>query len=143
MKQKPVTLLIVEDDEIDLMGIKRAVKDLEIPNNLIHAIDGVEALEYLRGSNGRKKIKSPYLIVMDINMPRMNGIELLTEIRNDKELRSAIVFVLTTSSADRDILDAYDRNVAGYIVKSDAMESFFKTAKLLELYRSIVALPNK
>lgn len=108
---EPVTLLIVEDDTVDLMGIKRALKDLRITNPVRHARDGVEALEILR------------------------------ELRDDAKFRSAIVFVLTTSETDDDIISAYSFNVAGYIVKSDLKDGFREAISLLDLYWTIVALP--
>lgn len=139
----PVTLLIVEDDEIDLMAMKRALKQLKITNPVLHAHDGVNALEILRGENGKEKLTRPYIILLDINMPRMNGIEFLGNLRADPDLKNSIVFVLTTSEADQDIIGAYNYNVAGYIVKSDAADSFLQAAKLLDFYWTIVALPKK
>lgn len=140
---KPVTLIIVEDDEIDVIGIKRALESLKVANPVIVADDGVEALEHLRGTNGRTKIAQPFVILLDINMPRMNGIEFLDEIRADPELKKSIVFILTTSESDADIMQAYDYNVAGYIVKSDAKASFMEAASLLSFYWTIVELPKQ
>ena len=142
MTGQPVTLLIVEDDEIDLMGVHRALRDLKISNPTIHAVDGIEALEILRGENGHDAIKRPYIILLDLNMPRMNGIQFLETIRADDSLKNAVVFVLTTSDADTDIIGAYAFNVAGYIVKSDARESFREAMNMLDIYWTIVALPE-
>jgi len=142
MENKPVTLLIVEDDEVDVMGIKRALDSLKVANPAIVADDGIEALEHLRGENGRKKLDQPFIILLDINMPRMNGVEFLEEIRSDPEFKKSIVFVLTTSESDADIMKAYDYNVAGYIVKSDAKASFLEAASLLSFYWTIVELPK-
>lgn len=142
MQTKPVTLLIVEDDEIDVMGIQRALDSLKVANPLVVADDGIEALEILRGTNGREKLEQPFVILLDLNMPRMNGIEFLDEIRTDPELKKAIVFILTTSESDADIMQAYDYNVAGYIVKSDARASFMEAASLLSFYWTIVELPK-
>ena len=116
--ENAVTLLIVEDDEIDLMGIKRALKELRIKNPTIRAKDGVEALEILRGENGHEKLQKPYIILLDLNMPRMDGVQFLQAIRDDEALKKSVVFVLTTSDTDEDITSAYTHNVAGYIVKS-------------------------
>lgn len=138
---QPVTLLLVEDDELDLMGIQRALEELKIKNPVLVAHDGVEALEHLRGENGRQKLAGPFIILLDLNMPRMNGIELLDELRGDPELRRSIVFVLTTSSADEDRVQAYEHNVAGYIVKADPKDGFREAIELIDFYWTIVALP--
>ncbi len=142
MNNEEVTLLVVEDDDIDAMAIDRSFKKLRLANTLARAKDGVEALEFLRGENGRKKITKPYMILLDLNMPRMNGIELLSEMRNDPELNDAVVFVLTTSAADKDKVAAYDQNVAGYIVKSDIKSTFLNVIELLDCYWKIVTLPK-
>jgi len=142
MDTKPVTLLIVEDDEIDVMGIKRALDSLKVANPIMVADDGIEALEILRGTNGREKLEQPFVILLDLNMPRMNGVEFLDEIRTDPELKKSIIFILTTSESDADIVQAYDYNVAGYIVKSDARASFMEAASLLNFYWTIVEMPK-
>ncbi len=137
-----VTLLVIEDDDIDAMAIDRSFKKLRLANTLTRAKDGVEALECLRGENGRDKITRPYMLLLDLNMPRMNGIELLVELRKDPELSDAVVFVLTTSAADKDKVDAYDQNVAGYIVKSEIKSTFLNVIELLDCYWKIVTLPR-
>lgn len=134
-----IKLFVIEDDEVDLMGIKRALRDLRITNEVVHARDGVEGLDILRGANGHDPLEGPFIILLDLNMPRMDGIEFLKEIRADETLKSAIVFVLTTSETDQDIIDAYSHNVAGYIVKSDAKEGFREAINLLDLYWTIVS----
>jgi len=142
MLGKPVTLLIVEDDEVDVIGIMRALESLKIANPTIIANDGIEALEHLRGENGREKITGPYIILLDINMPRMSGLEFLEIIRSDPALKKSIVFMLTTSNADHDIVAAYEHNVAGYVVKSDAEASFAEAARLLSFYWTIIEIPE-
>jgi len=136
-----VTLLLVEDDEIDVMGIRRALDDLKIKNPVVVAYDGVEALDHLRGTNGRERISGPYIILLDLNMPRMNGIEFLDELRDDPRLHASVVFVLTTSAADEDRVNAYEHNIAGYIVKADPATSFRKAIELIDFYWTIVELP--
>ena len=138
---KPVNLLLVEDDDVDVMGIQRALQSLKVSNPITVARDGVEALECLRGENSKEKICRPYIILLDLNMPRMGGIEFLDEIRADSELKKSVVFVLSTSSADEDIIDAYDHNVAGYIVKTDPLNSFVDAVRLIDYYWTIVELP--
>ena len=141
MTEKTVTFLLVEDDEVDVKAIKRSLDELRIANPLIVARDGREALEYLRGQNGRDKVVSPYLILLDLNMPRMNGLEFLAELRGDRELNTAVVFVLTTSRDERDRLSAYEKHVAGYIVKSNVADSFAEAMKLIDHYWRVVEFP--
>jgi CheY-like chemotaxis protein len=92
-----VTFLIVEDDEVDIMALERSFDQLRIANKKIVAKDGVEGLEFLRGEGGRDRIEPPFIVLLDLNMPRMNGLEFLEEIRNDATLHKSVVFVLTTS----------------------------------------------
>ena len=141
MAKKEVKLLLVEDDEVDVIGVKKALKQLRIANAVFHAYDGVEGLDYLRGTNGKEKLDPPYIILLDLNMPRMGGIEFLKEIRKDADLRKAIVFVMTTSSDERDVYAAYDNNIAGYVVKSDAETTITKALSMLDHYWRIVELP--
>src|SRR6476620_8140823 len=111
MHQNPVvTLLAVDDDKVDLMALKRSFRDLKIANPIVEAHDGIEALDRLRGENGCEKLPAPCMILLDLNMPRMGGIEFLDELRRDPELRRTLVFVMTTSSAEEDRVRAYDRN---------------------------------
>ncbi|WP_282609702.1 response regulator [Pelagibius sp. Alg239-R121] len=141
MTDKTVTFLLVEDDEVDVKAIKRSLLELRIANPLIVARDGREALEHLRGQNGREKIVSPFLILLDLNMPRMNGLEFLAELRSDRELNTSVVFVLTTSRDERDRLSAYEKHVAGYIVKSNVADSFAEAMKLIDHYWRVVEFP--
>ncbi|MEM8865338.1 MAG: response regulator [Planctomycetota bacterium] len=141
MSENTVTILLVEDDKIDAEAIRRAFIKARIANPLEVVFDGVEALKRLRGTDGVEKMQQPYLILLDLNMPRMNGIEFLEEIREDDDLRSSIVFVLTTSDDDRDKLAAYDKQVAGYMVKSKAGEDFVKLISMLDHYWRVVEMP--
>lgn len=141
MNYKEVTLLLVEDDEVDVMATQKAMRDLRIGNPILLAKNGLEALDILRGSNGTEKIQSPYIILLDLNMPKMGGIEFLEVIREDQDLKSAIVFVMTTSEAEADIWAAYDKNIAGYIVKNNTRDSFNTAVGMLEHYWKIVELP--
>ena len=136
-----VNLLLVDDDEVDVQGLKRAFIKSKIANPITVARDGIDALEHLRGVNGKPKLSKPHLILLDLNMPRMNGIEFLEAIRGDEELRSAIVFMITTSKADEDRMRAYGHNVAGYIVKQDPANTFMQAVALLEHYWKVVEFP--
>ncbi|HUQ51206.1 MAG TPA: response regulator [Gammaproteobacteria bacterium] len=133
---KVVTFLLVEDDEIDVKALKWAFDKLKIANPLKIARDGVEAWEMLQ------ELPRPYLIISDINMPRMNGIELLRKIRQSEHCRDSIVFMLTTSNDEQDKIDAYDLNVAGYMLKSDMGTSFTRAISLIDNYWKVVEFPE-
>lgn len=135
---KEVTILLVEDDEIDALGVQRALKKLKILNTVVRARDGIEALAMLRDP---ETIPCPFIILVDINMPRMNGLELLAELRKDAVLCSSVVFVLTTSKADEDKIAAYQKNIAGYIVKNQVGDGFLRVMDMLDHYWRVVELP--
>ena len=137
-----VNLLLVEDDEVDIQGLKRAFAKSRIGNPITVARDGIEALEILRGENGRAKLAKPHLILLDLNMPRMNGLEFLEAIRADEDLKTSVVFMITTSKAEEDKARAYEKNVAGYIVKQDPANTFMQAVALLEHYWKIVEFPE-
>ena len=136
-----VTVLVVEDDDVDREAVERAFRRKKIANPVVTAGDGFEALNHLRGANGFERIARPYLILLDLNMPRMNGLEFLKTLREDDKLHQSIVFVLTTSDDDRDKAAAYDHNIAGYIVKNDAAGDFLKLAQMLDLFVVTVQFP--
>lgn len=139
MRDNNLSILLVEDDEVDIMAIKRAFQKYNITNPLGIVRNGVEALEMLRGDN----VPLPGIILLDINMPKMNGIELLREMRNDQRLKAIPVIVLTTSDEERDIVDAYNYNVAGYIVKPLSLVKFVEAISVLDLYWTLSKLPAK
>jgi len=141
MSGKTVRILLVEDDTIDVMAIQRALQQLKIANPLIIARDGVEALEFLRGGPERAPLPRPHLILLDLNLPRMNGIEFLETLRSDAALQDVVVFVLTTSSADADRVAAYRLNIAGYMVKSDLSSDFLRVVTMLEHFWRVVEFP--
>jgi len=133
-----LNILLVEDDEVDVMNVKRAFAKHNITNPLYVAGDGIEALEMLRSSDfphGRR------LVLLDLNMPRMNGIEFLREVRSDPQLAKTPIVVLTTSNDDRDKVDAYNLNVAGYLLKPVTFASFCDLMVALNKYWSLVELP--
>lgn len=134
---KQVSILIVDDDEVDVESFRRTFKKLKIANPIYRARDGVEALEMLRSNN----IPGPYIILLDINMPRMNGLEFLQQLRNDLELTSSVVFILTTSVAEEDIFAAYRLHVAGYIPKQEMDSQFMAVVGFLDHYWRVVELP--
>jgi CheY-like chemotaxis protein len=129
--QKPI--LLVEDDNIDAFTVERALKDLKIVNQLVRKFNGEEALEYLRDN---KNIK-PCIILLDLNMPRVNGIEFLKIIKEDKELKKIPVVMLTTSKENQDKLDSYKYGVAGYMVKTVDYEEFVEVINTINQYWSL------
>jgi CheY-like chemotaxis protein len=133
-----LNIFLVEDDEVDVMNVRRAFKLHHIVNPLFVASDGIEALEKLRNGEIPKERR---IVLLDLNMPRMNGIEFLREIRKDPNLFSTTVVVLTTSQDDQDVIDAYNLNVAGYLVKPVTFENFCALMAALEKYWSLVEFP--
>ena len=136
-----VNILVVDDDDIDVRAVKRGFAAQKISNPIYVASDGVEAIEMLRGEGGRDPLPRPYLILLDLKMPRMNGIQFLDEIRKDPDLRGSIVFVLTTSDDDRDKTAAYEKNVAGYLLKQEVGEDFIDAVRMLDLFTISVQFP--
>jgi CheY-like chemotaxis protein len=132
---------LVEDDDIDAATVVRGLAAAKIVNPLVRARDGVEALEILLGQRGKQKLPPPYLLLVDIRMPRLDGLGLVRALRANPLLQRTIVFVLTSSDGDRDRMAAYDQHVAGYIVKSNTKDHFLQLARMLEYYLMIVELP--
>jgi CheY-like chemotaxis protein len=141
LEPNSVQLLHVEDDDLCIMGLVRAFKKAKIANPVSFAHDGIEALEMLRGTNGRPRLPRPFLILLDLNMPRMDGIEFLKELRKDEELKKSVVFIMTTSDANEDKVKAYNLGVAGYILKSNPANAYLEAAALLETYCRVVEFP--
>ena len=142
MKTQPVQILLVEDDSIDVKAFQRAMKKLKISNPVTVSRDGVEAWEHLQQCVAGGGENTPSLVILDINMPRMNGLELLTKIRQDVNLRHLIVFVLTTSNDEKDKFEAFNMNVAGYMLKSDMGNSFIRAVELIDSYWRVVEFPE-
>lgn len=134
---KPV--LLVEDDAIDTMTVRRAFKDLKLSNPLAHATNGEEALEYL----GNEENPKPCVILLDLNMPRMNGVEFLRAVKADPVLKRIPIIVLTTSRDDRDIIESYKLSAAGYIVKPVDYKKFVEAVRTIDVYWTISELPQE
>ena len=138
MTEKMLNILLVEDDQVDVMNVKRAFDKNRIANPLFVANNGAEALDMLRS----KQIPDERRIVLlDLNMPRMNGLEFLRELRADARLQSTVVVVLTTSNDERDKFDAYNLNVAGYLLKPVTFINFVEVMAALNKYWTLVELP--
>lgn len=138
-----LTVLLIDDDDVACESVSRAFKKYDIPFPIVMAHDGIEGLEILRGEHSSKSLKGPFVILLDLNMPRMNGFEFLQEVRSDPKLTQCVIFVLTTSSDDSDRSKAYAEHVAGYMVKSAVGPQFSRLASLLTGYNSSVILPGK
>ena len=134
---KPI--LLVEDDRVDMMTFKRSLNDLSIKNEVIHVTNGEEALEYLRGEGNEQ----PCVIFLDLNMPKMGGLEFLKERRTDNELTKIPVVVLTTSDNERDIIESFEMGVAGYLVKPADYGKFVESMRTINLYWTLSRLPSE
>ena len=132
-----MNILLVEDDEVDVMNVRRAFKKANITNPLWTAGNGIEALSLLRGGS----IPKNRMVLLDLNMPKMNGIEFLRELRADPALASTAVVVLTTSNEERDKVDAHDLNVAGYLLKPVTFHNFVDLMVTLNKYWALVEMP--
>lgn len=141
MEEKLISIMLVEDDLVDQMNVQRAFKKNNMKNPLVIANNGLEALNMLKGRGCDKLVPLPQIILLDINMPKMNGIEFLREIRKDEELKSIPVFIMTTSNEDSDRINAYNLNVAGYILKPLNFEKFVSAVGTLNSYWKIIELP--
>lgn len=133
-----LNILLVEDDELDVMNVRRAFKKNNFLNPLFVASNGLEALEMLRSDAIPSKRR---IVLLDLNMPKMSGIEFLRELRADPELKTTPVIVLTTSDEERDKVEAYTLNVAGYILKPVTLVSFVETMAALNKYWMLSELP--
>jgi len=136
-----VKILLIDDDDIDVRAVLRGFRKSMIGNSIVVANDGREAIDILRGTNGRVRLPRPYVILLDLNMPRMNGMEFLEFIRNDPELHESIIFVLTTSNDDQDMTAAYNKQISGYILKSKAGDDFLRVAQMLGHFIITVQFP--
>lgn len=134
---EPLAILLVEDDAIDVMNVRRAFKKNNFTNPIYEAQNGIEALQLLRAGTLPRR----HIVLLDLNMPRMNGIEFLRELRADPALKSTAVVVLTTSNGERDKVEAYNLNVAGYLVKPVTFQSFVELMSTLNKYWTLVEFP--
>lgn len=135
--REDISILLVEDDPIDAMTVKRALKDLKVTNPLVIAANGVEALEFLR--DGYRK---PVIVLLDLNMPMMNGIEFLRIVKQDEALKNIPVVVLTTSIAKRDKIDSFNLGAAGYMVKPADYDHFVEVMRTFDLYWTLSEVPQ-
>jgi CheY-like chemotaxis protein len=136
---RTLNLILIEDDDIDVMNVRRALERAHVTNPLFVAHNGLEGLQLLRSNEVPRDRR---LVLLDLNMPKMNGIEFLRELRADPVLRPTPVVVLTTSDDDRDKIQAYDLNVAGYLLKPVTFVNFVDVMAALNKFWALVELPT-
>ncbi len=140
--EQPMSILLVEDDEVDQMIVKRSFRDNKVLNPLFCANNGEEALTMLKGDGVEKPDPFPKIILCDLNMPKLGGLELIKEIRSDKDLKNMTIFILTTSNSEKEIAEASLQNVAGYIVKPVTFDSFRDAIKTLNTFWTLCEFPD-
>lgn len=144
MNMKPIEILLVEDNAADVRLTQEALKEGKVHNVLRVARDGMEALEYLRQQGAHKDAARPDLVLLDLNLPRRDGREVLAEIKNDPELKTIPVVVLTTSSAEADILKSYSLHANCFITKPVDLEQFVQVVKSIDdFWLTVVRLPSE
>ncbi len=136
LNSKPI--LLIEDDDVDVMTVNRALRDLKITNQLVPIGDAEEAIEYLRDESAAK----PCIVLLDLNMPKMDGAEFLKIVKADKALNKIPVIILTTSNSDRDVIESFELGAAGYMVKSVDYEKFVETIGAINQYWTLSMLPS-
>ena len=138
MMRNSKPILLVEDDNVDAMSVQRALNELEVRNELVRKVDGKKALEYLGTASNEK----PCIILLDLNMPKMNGFEFLKILKADDSLKKIPVVVLTTSGDKVDIVESFKLGVAGYVVKPINYKEFVERVGAVNLYWTLSELPN-
>ena len=132
---KPI--LLVEDDRVDAMMVKRALEDLKVTNLLVHSNNGREALEYLRDEDNIP----PCVILSDLNMPEVNGVEFLRDLKAEEKLKRIPVVILTVSTEEKDIIETFNLGTGGYIVKPVDYKKFVEAIRTVALYWTLSELP--
>lgn len=140
MESKLINILLIEDDAVDVMTVQRAFKKSNVSNPLHIAGNGLEALSMLRASKNPFR-DSRCVILLDLNMPKMNGIEFLKELRQDPDFHQTPVIVLTTSDQEKDRVEAYNLHVAGYILKPVTFSKFVEVVTVLNHYWTLCEFP--
>lgn len=134
--KKPI--LLVEDDKVDAMTVRRALKEIKVTNNVILASNGEEAIEYLLKPDS----EMPCIILLDLNMPKMNGLEFMKVAKENEKLRKIPIVVLTTSSEERDRMNSFQNGVAGYMTKPVDYQQFVDVIKTINIYWTLSELPE-
>jgi len=136
--QNSKPILLIEDDDVDVMTVNRALRDSNVTNHLVSVGDGEEAIEYLRDESATE----PSIILLDLNMPKMDGAEFLKVVKADNTLKKIPVVILTTSNSDRDVIESFELGAAGYMVKSVDYEKFVETIRTIDQYWTLSKLPS-
>jgi CheY-like chemotaxis protein len=140
----PIEVLLVEDDPGDVLLIREAFEDNKVANRLHVVADGVEALEFMRRENGNEDAPRPDLVLLDLNLPRKDGREVLAEAKADDDLRSIPIVVLTTSQAEEDVLRSYDLHANAYVTKPVDFDRFIGVVRQIDqFFVSVVKLPKR
>lgn len=137
MKITNKPILLVEDDQVDTMTVMRALKEIHVTNPLVHLENGEDAVNYLRDPQKEK----PCIVLLDLNMPIMNGIEFLQVVKNDSKLRCIPVVVLTTSEEQQDKVNSFNLGVAGYMAKPVDYRQFVEVMRSIDAYWTISEMP--
>ena len=137
-----MTILLVDDDKVDTIAVKRSFQALKLDNPVIEVRNGIQAMDRLRGENGHEMIPWPFVILLDLSMPQMDGFEFLESLRNDPRLRRAPVFVMSGSGSAEDRARAYGLNIVGFIRKQGPSRSFLKEVQMLQHYIRVTEFPE-
>ena len=132
------TILLVEDDKVDAMTIERALKEIHVLNPLVIMKNGEEALHYLKNP----ETENPCIILLDLNMPKMNGLEFLNIIKKDDQFKKIPVIILTTSDQEQDKVESFKLGVAGYMIKPVGYQKFVEAIRTIDLYWTLSELPE-
>jgi CheY-like chemotaxis protein len=130
-------ILLIEDDSVDAMTVKRAMRDLHVTNDLVHAVNGEDAIKYLTDPEKEK----PFVIILDLNMPKMNGVEFLKIVKSKLNLKTIPVIVFTTSKEKQDVLESFQLGAAGYMTKPVDYAKFVDVISTVMLYWNASELP--
>lgn len=136
--QNSKPILLIEDDNVDVMTVNRALRDSKVTNQLVSIGNGEEAIEYLKDKNATE----PSIILLDLNMPKMDGAEFLKVVKADNILKKIPVVILTTSNSDRDVIESFELGAAGYMVKSVDYEKFVEIIRTIDQYWTLSKLPS-
>lgn len=139
-RTRPAKFLIVDDDKISVMAMQRAMRKLKIVNETHVCTDGQHALEFLETEVDKSGVLPPYIVTLDLNMPRMGGLEFLDAVRGNPDLSRMVIFVFTTSDTPQDIQSAYAHHVAGYVIKENPSDTLNAALDMLDSYARIVEL---
>jgi len=143
MTDAVVTILLVDDDQIDTKAVRRSFQALKFDNPVIEVRNGNQAMDRLRGENGHEMVPWPFVILLDLNMPGQDGFEFLRDLRSDPVLRRAPVFVMSGSESAEDRTRAYDLNIVGFIRKQNPSKSFLKEVQMLQHYIRVTEFPDQ